>query len=92
MILMNQNTLVMNYSFYLDEINNENAYSEGGISKIADGIDTYFTELVNNNPNADYSEMLDKIILLQKKAKSVRIKKSLIDLSSLISSKRVKEV
>ena len=92
MILMNQNTLVRNYSFYLDEINNESAYSENGISKIADGIDTYFTELVTNNPKADYTEMLDKITLLQKKAKSERIKKSLSNLSTLINSKKVKEV
>ena len=87
----NVDTLVKNYLFYLDEINDEKSYSDNGISKIADGIDTYFIELVNQNPNADYQDMIDKISLLEKKSKSEKLRNSLKNLLELINTKKRSE-
>ena len=51
----NVNTLIGNYMFYLNEINNEKSYSNIGLDLIAKGIDQYFTDLVNLYPNSDYA-------------------------------------
>lgn len=87
----NVNTLIKNYLIYLDEINNENAFTEEGKSKLAEGIDEFFTELIELYPNANYSGMLNKAKLMLKKSQSDKIKSSLTKLIELINSKRVKE-
>lgn len=84
----NVNTLIGNYMFYLDEINNEKSYSNIGLDLIADGIDTYFTDLVNLYPNSYYDSLEEKIVLLEKKTKSENIKNSLLKLQKLIESKK----
>lgn len=83
----NVNTLIGNYMFYLDEINDEKSYSNNGLDLIAEGIDKYFTELVNLYPNSDYDNLKEKIVLLSKKTKSENIKSSLLKLQKLIESK-----
>lgn len=87
----NIDTLISNYLFYLDQINNESSFSENGLGLLAEGIDEYFPELIKIYPNADYSAMVDKIKLLEKKSKSEKIKTSLKNLQSLINSKKSKE-
>jgi len=84
----NINTLVKNYLIYLDEINNENAFSEEGKAKLAAGIDTYFTELVGLYPDANYSGMKNKAELMIQKSESDKIKSSLNNLIELINSKQ----
>lgn len=84
----NVNTLIGNYAFYLDEINNEKSYSNLGLDLIANGIDNYFTELVTLYPNADYEELKNKILLLSKKTKSENIRTALLKLQKLIESKK----
>ena len=74
--------------FYLDEINNEKSYSSIGLDLISQGIDKYFTDLVNLYPNSDYDNLKEKIILLANKTKSENIKNSLLKLQKLIESKK----
>ena len=83
----NVKTLISNYIIYLDEVNNENAYSEEGKVKLAEGIDKYFSELINLYPNANYSGMKTKAELILKKSESEEIKSALNQLIELIKSK-----
>ena len=84
----NVNTLIGNYMFYLNEINNEKSYSNIGLDLIAKGIDQYFTDLVNLYPNSDYDDLKEKLFLLSNKTKSENIKSSLVNLQKLIESKK----
>ncbi|WP_299119611.1 hypothetical protein [uncultured Tenacibaculum sp.] len=84
----NINTLIKNYLIYLDQINNENSFTEEGKSKLAKGIDSYFTQLITLYPNADYSKMRHKSELMLKKANSNKIKSSLNKLIAMIDSKK----
>lgn len=87
----NVSTLIKNYLIYLDEINNEDAFTEEGKTKLAEGIDTYFTELIELYPNANYSGMENKADLMLKKSQSSKIKSSLTKLIELINSKKAQE-
>lgn len=87
----NIQTLLDNFSNYLDKINEEKAYSEEGKKMISRGIDKYFTDLVELYPNANYSKMVKKIDLMHAKSKSPEIKSSLTKLKELIESKKVQE-
>jgi hypothetical protein len=87
----NVSTLIKNYLIYLDEINNENAFTEEGENKLAEGIDKYFTELIELYPNANYSGMENKADLMFKKSQSSKIKSSLTKLIELINSKKAQE-
>ncbi len=84
----NVRTLIKNYLIYLDEINNEKAFTEEGKTRLADGIDKYFTALVELYPEANYSGMKNKAELMIKKSKSDKIKTSLNKLIKLIDSKK----
>lgn len=88
----NINTLIKNYLIYLDEINNENSFTEEGKSKLANGIDLYFSQLVTLYPNANYKSMKNKAELMLKKSKSNKIKSSLNKLITIIDSKNKKVV
>jgi hypothetical protein len=87
----NIGTLIGNYIIYLDEINEEKAFTEKGKSKLADGIDKYFTQLIELYPNANYSGMKNKAELMLKKSESDKIKSSLTKLIKLIDSKKKTE-
>ncbi|WP_194765631.1 hypothetical protein [Tamlana sp. I1] len=78
--------LINNYTYYLDEINNENAFSNEGKIKLAEGIDKYFSKLITLYPDGDYSKMKKKAELLFKKSESDKIKASLTKLIALIDS------
>jgi hypothetical protein len=84
----NTETLVGNMLLYLNEINNEKAYSNVGLDLIANGIDKNFTELINIYPNYNYSGLLEKVNLMLNKTKSENIKQSLTKLKELIESKK----
>ncbi|EDP70754.1 hypothetical protein FBALC1_08343 [Flavobacteriales bacterium ALC-1] len=87
----NIRTLIDNYVIYLDEINEEKAFSDKGKTKLADGIDKYFTQLIELYPDANYSGMKKKAELMFKKSESVKIKSSLTKLIELIDSKKKTE-
>jgi hypothetical protein len=87
-IKSNINVLVKNYLIYLDEVNNEDAFTEEGKAKLASGIDTYFTQLVELYPSANYDRVTNKAELMIKKSESDKIKSSLNKLIELIDSKK----
>lgn len=83
----NVRTLIKNYNIYLDEINNEKAFTEKGKNKLAEGIDKYFIQLIELYPHANYEGMKNKAELMFKKSRSEKIKSSLKKLIELIDSK-----
>ncbi|WP_422081159.1 hypothetical protein [Ulvibacterium sp.] len=83
----NISTMINNFNIYLDEINNENSFSDQGKKILAQGIDKYFTELVELYPDADFNALQNKVQLLRKKSNSPDIKKSLEKLDQFIESK-----
>jgi len=84
----NIDTLIENFNLYLDEIDDEKAFSEEGKALFAQGIDIYFPKLVAQNPDAKYSGMLRKIELMHKKSESQKIKTALTNVKNLIDSKK----
>lgn len=88
----NVNAMVRNFSLYLDNVNDEKAFSNAGLNSLVDGLDTFFPKLINTYPDSDYSEMETKITLLVQKSKSENIKTSLINIQKLIDSKKKKEI
>ncbi|AUC76301.1 hypothetical protein [Olleya sp. Bg11-27] len=87
----NIETLISNYTIYLDQINEEKAFSENGKTKLAQGINKYFTQLIEFYPEANYNQMKKKAELMLKKSKSEKIKSSLTKLIELINSKKKTE-
>jgi hypothetical protein len=84
-------TLIGNYNIYLDEINNENSFSEVGKQKLADGIDKYFTELIKLYPNSNYRGMKNKMELMLKKSASSEIKSALTRVIEFMNSKKIEK-
>ncbi|RKN81415.1 hypothetical protein [Ulvibacterium marinum] len=82
----NISTLISNFNIYLDEINNENSFSEEGKELLAEGINKYFTRLIELYPDANFNLLERKIDLLNKKCESEKIKNSLSKIKSLIQS------
>lgn len=80
----NINVLVNNYTNYLDFVNEENQFSEKGQKLYAEGISTYFTELITSYPNASYGSLKRKVDLMLKKTKVAAIKSELTSLSELL--------
>jgi len=87
----NINTLVSNYNLFLDEINDESSFSDTGKELIAEGINVYFSKLIEMNPTANYSGMEKKIDLMYKKSNSEKIKSALTKIKTLIESKKVQD-
>ncbi|MBP2834194.1 hypothetical protein J8281_18495 [Aquimarina sp. U1-2] len=92
--LINSNirSLLSNFNNYLDEINEEKSFSEEGKKMISEGIDEYFSKLVDLYPEANYSAIQRNIELLNKKSQSSDIKASLTKLNDLIKSKKETQV
>ena len=87
----NIETLIKNYIIYLAEINNEKAFTTKGKSKLAEGIDKYFSQLIEFYPDANYIGMKKKAKLMLKKSESDKINSSLTKLIELIDSKKKTE-
>ncbi|CAM1340327.1 hypothetical protein [Tenacibaculum amylolyticum] len=69
--------LIDNYGNYLNLITNEDAFYEKEKEEYAKGIDTYFKQLIQVYPDADYDRLLNKANAMLKKTRSATIKKSL---------------
>jgi len=88
----NISSLIGNYLLYLDKINNEDSFSEQGINLYAKGIREYFLPLIDNYPDADYSKMLMKIDLMDRKSNSEVIKEALQTLKDKIEKLENSEI
>lgn len=80
----NINTMVNNFSFYLDDINKEDAFSENGKKIYSEVANKYFIKLIEENPKANYDSLKEKIILMESKSKSETIKTALKNILSKI--------
>ena len=87
----NNKTLINNYLNYLDLVKNENTFSKAGKKIYAEGLDTYFTQVIEKHPEHSYYKFSGKIKLLEGKSKSTIIKTSLQKLYDLIDLKYRKE-
>lgn len=87
--ILNSNiqAVINNYNYYLDEINDEKSYTKKGLDIFCNGIDKYYPLLIKTFPNGDYSSMVRKIDLMNKKSNSEKVTKSLSELKLLINSK-----
>jgi len=87
--LVNRNVgvLISNYQIYLDEINNENSYSEKGWELIAEGVNKYLSDLVIEYPKSSFKSLSKKASLLSNKTKSPKIKLALESLVKLITTR-----
>lgn len=76
----NERTIVSNFNIYLDYINREHAFSDEAIRSLAEGIDTYFGQLMMIFPKADVKPIISKATAMAKKAKSEELQSSLNNL------------
>ena len=88
----NIQSLIGNFNLYLDEINNENAFSDEGKKLLSQGIDIYFPKLINQYPKADFSSLQQKIELMERKTESDLIKNSLNKISEKIKQEKSEQV
>ncbi|WP_299679547.1 hypothetical protein [uncultured Tenacibaculum sp.] len=80
--------LMINYGKYLNLAAKENAFYEKEKETYANGINTYFKELIQVYPDADYERLLNKATSVLEKAKSSTIKKPLKNLIALINAQK----
>lgn len=84
----NLQILISNYNLYIDYINYEDRFSEKALVKYAEGIGKYFPLLINELiPGGDYSEMLERVNNMLKKAKNPLITAQLENLKNLLTVK-----
>src|SRR5690606_39783920 len=83
-IRSNTDAIVSNYGFYLNLLDSEKAFSTDGLNEIARGISTYFPKLIQTYPDADYSELLQKIEHMEKRSKTQEIKSALAGVKGLL--------
>lgn len=83
--------LIDNYGNYLNLITKEDAFYEKEKEEYAKGIDTYFKQLIQVYPDADYDRLLNKANSMLKKTRSTTIKKSLKRLIDQINTLNNKE-
>jgi hypothetical protein len=87
----NEGTIVHNYNLYLDEVNTEKYYSEAAIKSFVEGIDVYFTKLIQQFPKADYTTMRKKSDLMLKKAQNPEIQNTLTELIGTLDAMKTVE-
>lgn len=87
----NQQILIKNYDIYLDQINYEERFSDKAILEYSQGIGEYFPKLITQIlPNGDFSETLDLVQNMLKKAKNPTLIQELQKVETLIKSKSAK--
>lgn len=88
--LVNKNiqTLIGNYSYYLDYVKREKSFDEEGLNIYISGLDQEMSELIKKYPNADYFKIESKANAMLKRAESDNLKSSIQKLLDLIESKK----
>jgi hypothetical protein len=88
-IRKNEQTIIGNFDSYLDDLRHEKAYGQYAV-KLADGINTHFTKLIDTFPKANYSGLLATAKALQEKVVTSEIKTALSNLITKIESTQPK--
>jgi hypothetical protein len=82
----NVQTLIGNYSLYLDKTKYEDGLTAEALSSYTAGLNEYFPGLIRKYPKADYREMKSKIVDLSGRAKGTELKSSLNNLVVMIDA------
>jgi hypothetical protein len=82
----NEQTLIDNFTIDLSFVKSEKAFSTEALAIYSEGIDKYFKQLITEFPDGDYTEMLSKTNLMQEKAETTIVKKTLTNLVALIDA------
>ncbi len=90
-ITSNDQTIVRNFTIYLDHIGDEKYY-EPYAPLLAEGITTHFFSLIEQYPNANYDGMLNKANLILKKVQTQELKTALTSLINRLESRKGAEV
>ena len=77
MISGNEQTLVNNFTLYLDFCDDEKAFTEDALQSYIDVLNEYFPALIEKYPTANYSGMKEKAADMLKKAQADNLKSSL---------------
>jgi hypothetical protein len=86
-ISSNKQVLIKNYNLYLDQINYEDRFNEKSLSEYSQGIEEYFPKLITQIlPDGDYSETLELVQNLLKKAKNTAVVQELQKIEALITN------
>ncbi|MFP2997715.1 hypothetical protein ABN763_17520 [Spongiivirga sp. MCCC 1A20706] len=83
----NEQTIIDNFTYKLELINQESAFSKEGLDKLNSIYKEHFTSLHNTFPKARYSNLIDKMNLLKTKSNSEKIKSTFQELISLMEKK-----
>ncbi len=83
----NYDAIVNNFKIVLDELKNKNAYSHEGQIIIADGIEKYFSQLIRQFPDANFSPLLAKCKAVKNKIDSPEIISSIEKIIELLEKK-----
>ena len=87
----NMTELVKNFSKYMNLIKDEDAFYENEKEFFIKGIDTYFTKLIMQHPEADYKRVEEKVNTVLKKIESKEIRNSLDSLLETINFIKLKK-
>lgn len=85
-IASNQQTLVDNYTLYLDLVNDESALSPEALQAYVNLLNEYFPPLIDKYPNANFMGMKEKSNNMLNKAKSESLKSALTVIIAKIDS------
>lgn len=86
----NTQTLINNSIIFLDNIINEKQFTSEGKKLIAEIITNSFTKLIEENPKADFTNLKNKINLLNKKITDPTILESLNSLTTILNKLKPK--
>jgi hypothetical protein len=88
-IRRNEQTIIDNFSSYLEELRREKAYGPYA-ANLAESIDIHFNKLIQTFPNASYDGMLSTAKSIQAKIQTPEIKKALSALIAKLESMQSK--
>ena len=86
----NTQTLISNSIIFLDNIVNEKQFTTDGKKLIVEIITNTFTKLIEENPEADFTNLRNKINLVSKKITDTTILESLNSLSTVLNKTKPK--
>lgn len=88
LIAGNEQTLVDNFTLYLDFVNNEKAFTPDALQTYIDGMNEYFPQLIEKYSNANYMRMREKANDMLNKAESPDLKTALTNLIAKIDANK----
>ncbi len=89
LIHQNEQTLISNYTLYLDYVKQEKAFSSDGLAAYIAGMNEYFPKLIDTYPKDDFSVMREKASDMVNKAESPELKAALNNIIGKIDALKI---